>query len=264
VNNNPRVLFVCSGTGRFGISPFVKRQADSLKKANIDIELFSINDRGLKGYIKNIPKLREYIRNKEKPFDIIHAHYTLSGWVGFFAKKHSQKLVVSYMGSDVYGPIKEGGKKGLSFYIFVAQSLLLQIFCHVIIVKSHYLFKYILKKKKCKVIPNGVNFNLFKPLDKTECRKELNLDGTGKIVLFMGDTNDPRKNYDLAKSAFERLNKNGVTLLAPYPVSPEKVSTYYNACDVLVFPSFYEGSPYVVAGIGTLHFCAIFNKFDLS
>lgn len=45
------VLFVCSEAGKLGISPFVKAQADSLKREGVDIEFFTIKEGGVKGYL---------------------------------------------------------------------------------------------------------------------------------------------------------------------------------------------------------------------
>ena len=58
------------------------------------------------------------------------------------------------------------------------------------------------------VIPNGVNYKIFKPIEQKDCRNELGISQEAKIILFLGRLNDPRKNYYLAESAVKRLNNS--------------------------------------------------------
>jgi len=78
-----KVLFVSSGNSNRGVTPFIKSQGESLKEHGIDIEYFLIKGKGTRGYIKNILPLRRLIKNVK--YDLIHAHYALSGWVAFAA-----------------------------------------------------------------------------------------------------------------------------------------------------------------------------------
>lgn len=70
-----KVLFISSGNSEFGISPIVKNQGESLKQNGIDLDYFTIKGKGIKGYLKNIPILKKYLKNHN--YDIIHAHYSL-------------------------------------------------------------------------------------------------------------------------------------------------------------------------------------------
>jgi teichuronic acid biosynthesis glycosyltransferase TuaC len=49
------------------------------------------------------------------------------------------------------------------------------------------------------VIPCGVDFDIFKPLEKIKCRNELGFKETDKILLFAGNSEKKVKNYKLAK-----------------------------------------------------------------
>lgn len=236
-----RILFVCSGSTPGGMAPFIKSQGESLKKKGIELDYFTTAGRGFNGYLKSIGVLKRHL--KENKYDIIHAHYALSGWVAVLARPRVP-VVVSFMGCDVYGDVTADGKRTTRINIILAK--LLQPFVRAIIVKSKGLAQYVYMKKKCRVIPNGVDFERFKPMDKDECRTRLKLSPAEKIVLFPADPADPRKNVRLAKEAVDTMKNPGINFLTPYPVDPADVPLYLNAADVVVLTSFLEGSPNVV------------------
>ena len=93
-----KILFVCSGNKNKRINVIVNNQGNSLVNKGINVEYYLIIGKGLLGYFLNIFKLRKYL--KKNSFDIVHAHYSLSGYVAAFSKKFP--LVVSLMGSDAY------------------------------------------------------------------------------------------------------------------------------------------------------------------
>lgn len=59
-----------------------------------------------------------------------------------------------------------------------------------------------------RIIPNGIDIGVFKPMDKAEARRKMRLPAEGKVVLFgaAGATSDPRKGYPELKEALSRLN----------------------------------------------------------
>jgi len=54
-----KVLFVSSGNSKFGISPIVYNQGESLKKEKIKVDYFTIKGKGIKGYIRSIKDLKK-------------------------------------------------------------------------------------------------------------------------------------------------------------------------------------------------------------
>ena len=79
-----KVLFVSSGNSDIGISPLIKAQGDSLESLGIKVDYFLINGKGLVGYLKNIPRLKSIL--KKYNYDIVHAHFSLSGMVASLAR----------------------------------------------------------------------------------------------------------------------------------------------------------------------------------
>jgi glycosyltransferase involved in cell wall biosynthesis len=150
------------------------------------------------------------------------------------------------MGNDVYGEPKPNGKSKLSSWITILLTKLLQPFVSKIIAKSRNIEKAVYLKKKVSIIPNGVDFQKFKPLDTKLCRNKTNLPLDKKVVLFLGEPHNPRKNIALLEKSLKILNNRELILVNPYPVSHDKVVYYLNAADVMALMSFQEGSPNVI------------------
>jgi len=238
-----KVLFVSSGnSGNFNITPFIKSQGDSLIKEGVDVSYFTIKGKGLLGYIKGAMQLREYL--KKNSFDIIHAHYTLSGWSTVLAMA-KQPVVLSLMGTDAYGDYIGVNKIKFSSCYQKFLTKLIQPFVVKIICKSKHIQSFVYLKNKSTVLPNGIFLEKVQS-DSDGYRKELELDNDMKYVLFLGDKKNVRKNFKLASKAFAKINDSSVQLLTPYPVHHEKVIKYLNSVDCLIVPSLMEGSPNIV------------------
>ena len=239
-----KVLFVSSGNSDYWeIVPFIKSQGESLKRKGVDLKYYPIKGKGLSGYIRNISRLRKYIIEFNP--DIVHTHYSISGWVSLFANPKKPRIL-SLMGSDTYGSVGKRGKGNIRSILMRIQVNFIQYFFKTIIVKSENLRKFVWLKENVYTIPNGVNYSIFRPIEKTTARKELALPLNKKLILFIGNPKDPRKNLALVNKALQLLKEENVELITPYPVKHFEVSKYLNACDVLVFTSFKEGSPNVI------------------
>lgn len=225
---------------------FIKSQIDSLSKIGVDIDVFQINNPPRKiNYLLSFFRFRKLISTKQ--YDLIHAHYIYPGITAISQRK--VPVLFSYMGSEILGTPNRNGKITLIGYLNIFLSKMLQFLVDRIIVKSDNLLEQLTLKHKAHVIPNGVNYKIFKPIDKKDCRKELGLSQESKIILFLGRLNDPRKNYALAKSAVKRLNESEIedyVLLSPDSILPEEVPIYLNASNILLHTSLWEGSPNLI------------------
>lgn len=121
-----------------------------------------------------------------------------------------------------------------------------------------------LNPKIVRVIYYGVDHKLFKPRDRLEARKKLNLSLDKCIVLNVG-SEEPRKNVPMLLNAFSKLLKdvpNAILVrvgektthmqslinlsglndkVLYFKAKPDEVAYFYNAADLLCFPSYYEG-----------------------
>ncbi|MCF8367442.1 MAG: glycosyltransferase family 4 protein [Bacteroidales bacterium] len=238
------ILFVSSGNNNyFGLSPFIKSQGESLRKVGAKVDFYTIKGKGIKGYLSNVKKLKKHIRAGN--YNLIHVHYSLSGWVVLLTGSTLPKIL-SLMGSDVHGSSTQDGRTNFAGKLLTYQAFLIQFFFRAIISKSRNLSKVIIRKKNIHIIPNGVDFEKFKPMDKIESRKTLGLNEKEKLILFLGAKENTNKNFKLGKEAIEMLDVRDTRLIAPYPVDHKDIPIYLNACDVLLFTSYKEGSPNVI------------------
>lgn len=140
-----KVLFVFSGNSKhFPISPFTKAQAEALIEKKIEISYFPLIGKGLKHYWKNIFSLRKHLKQNE--YDLIHAHYTLSGWVAVFSTGKIP-IVLSLMGDDAQGTFIGKNKITFSSRFFIFLTYCIQPFIKAIISKSSDIAKAVYRKR---------------------------------------------------------------------------------------------------------------------
>jgi teichuronic acid biosynthesis glycosyltransferase TuaC len=98
------------------------------------------------------------------------------------------------------------------------------------------------------IMPCGVNLELFKPLDKSQCRTELGLAQDAVVVFFPNNPNGMGKRFALVRAAYDILHRSHPTavLVTAGAIPHERMPVYYNAADVVMQASFYEASPMVV------------------
>jgi glycosyltransferase involved in cell wall biosynthesis len=98
------------------------------------------------------------------------------------------------------------------------------------------------------VLPNGVDTDLFRPIDGSLARRQLGWEVDRPIVLFAANPAVPRKRYFLAEAAVERARSElpGLKLKVARGVTPDHMPLLMNAADCLLLTSSVEGSPNVV------------------
>lgn len=236
-----KILFISSSRKGKGISPFIDAQARSIIDNGVAVNTFQIEGAGLYAYLKSVPKIRKL----SKSYDLLHAHYGFSGIVCRLANFRIP-LVVSFLGDDLEGSLDKNGHYTFKGKVFVAlNKFFAKYLFDFNIVKSESLSKKLLKVKNKAIIPNGIDFTKFYPIDQKEACKLLNLDHKKKHILFPSTPMRPVKNYDLFHKSIELL-KDDVNELILENVPPDKVFLYYNAATVTVLTSFHEGSPNVI------------------
>lgn len=223
-----KILFVCSGN-RIGVSPIIRNQGDSLMREGFEIVYYTIKGKGFRGYLSNVIPLKNYL--KENNFDFVHAHFSLTAFVVSLAG--AKPLVVSLMGSDV---------KSSFFYKFLIRAFAFLFSWKTIIVKSQDMYDS-LGIKRAKIIPNGVNIERFKVLNKLECQDKLGWDKAKKHILFPANSERREKNYQLALDAISILQNPQLEIHSLNNVANEEMPIWYNAADIVLLTSLWEGSP---------------------
>jgi len=226
------VLFISSGNRGGRISPIVQSQMASLIEMGLSVESYPVMGKGMIGYLRNVSRLRNYVTCRSS-YNIFHAHYSLSAFVATMAG--CRPLIVSLMGSDT--------KTGRISRTVI--QLLSAFFWSRCIVKSGQMRKDS-GLRYARVIPNGVNMDLFRPVSKFEAQERLGFASRKNHVLFGSDPDRPEKNYALAAAAVGRLNTNELEIHFLRNIEHEKVPLYLCACDVVLLTSKREGSPNVI------------------
>jgi glycosyltransferase involved in cell wall biosynthesis len=239
------VVNVYSDKDNRAAQPFVKAQIDSLINAGIDVDVLNVKGNESKlNYLGAIRKCRKSV--KEGGYDIVHGHYVYSGLIA--ALQTRAISVVSFMGSDLYGTFTQNEKVTKQGHFDIHLSKCLQLMIDGIIVKTPEMLNLLIRPQKAIILPNGVDFNIFRKSSKEEAKQRLRLDPEKKYILFAGDYLSPRKGYSILEEAVNRLKQDHpeYELLMAHKVPHEFVPIYMNAAEVLGLPSLKEGSPNVV------------------
>ncbi len=224
-----------------GFGSFVQAQMESLRPQGIEYDVLFINGRESRwNYARAVGELRRRLRAQR--YDLVHAHFGLSGWVA--RCQWRLPVVVSFMGDDVLGRFRRNGRGTLYGRLLQASSYLLARTVAAVIVKSREM-KSKLRLPSAQVIPNGVDLDLFQPMDSAEARRRLGLGPQKKFVLFPYNPAEERKRYDLIEAAVARARENvsGLEILQVYGAPRERMPLHMNAADVFVLASLAEGSP---------------------
>ena len=219
-----KILYVCSkNSGK--IAPFIQEQIDAVSRCGVNVDIFTIVGKGIRGYLKNKFLLDKKI--KEFQPNLIHAHYGLSGLLANLQR--NVPVVTTYHGSDI------NDSKAYCF-----SRIAIRISAWNIFVSEKNILKLGVKNK-FSLIPCGVNVELFHPIEKKLAREKLGLSSNEKLVLFSGRFDDRVKNSELAIKAVHLLSEVRLIELKGY--SRDEVALLMNAVDVCLMTSFTEGSP---------------------
>ncbi len=217
-------------------------------------------------------RLEDFRRENRLHYDLVYSHYWLSAWVG----RHLQKwwrvhhMVMFHTLGAVKNAVGVGGREP-ELRIKTERSVVSS--CQRIIAatgkeKEDLKLYYSASADKVRVIPCGVNLDMFQPIGKRSAREQLGLNGD-KTIIFVGRI-EPLKGIDRlmlamtylkdghrprllivgggenSRNEVERLKKLAVGLqiqdriefmgLVKQPDLP----LFYSAADVCVVPSYYE------------------------
>jgi teichuronic acid biosynthesis glycosyltransferase TuaC len=229
------------------IAPFIVRQAEYLRLAGVDVDVFDFRGGGNPfHYLRAWIKLQKHLVNLK--YNLIHAQFGQSGLLAIFPKR--LPLVVTFRGSDVRGIVGASGRYTLNGYILQFLSQVVARLADQAIVVSESLIP-LLPYREYQIIPSGLDLSLFKPASKEIARQRLSLIQNEFIVLFSGSKKEPRKRYSLAQQVIDILLNDtidtmNIRLLVLDSVAHSDVPLYMNACDVLLSTSLHEGSPNMI------------------
>jgi glycosyltransferase involved in cell wall biosynthesis len=240
-----RVITVIPGEPDGNGMIFAKRQVDSLELAGVDIQRFFLASRTSPRMLwAEASRFRKLVGDFQP--DLVHAQYgTVTAM--FCALSCRCPLVITYRGSD----LNHSPSNGL--LLSGSQILLSQLAAlrarKIICVSRALGEKLVFGRSKVAVVPNGVNLELFAPIDRRQARQELGWAPDKQIVLFNAGRHPKVKRLDRAEAVFREAAQHLDNLefnVMRGDIPGDRIPLYLNAADCLLVTSEHEGSPNIV------------------
>ena len=189
-------------------------------------------------------------RLKNKP-DVCYGHFWHSGYFLYDkAKKYNLPLFVATGESIIRFNAKTKNEKDFCEYVK-------GVICVSTKNKDESIEKKLTVEKKCIIIPNAIDNNVFKQLDKGQCRSVLNINDNDFVVAFVGWFGE-RKGSLRVSNAIQKLNNPHIksifigtgsvnfeptcdNIIFKGRLAHHEVPHYLNAADVFVLPTLHEG-----------------------
>jgi glycosyltransferase involved in cell wall biosynthesis len=212
--------------------PFVREQVEDLRALGLSVEVLAFDGRNqTREYLRAARRARQLARTGR--FDVIHAHYGLSGAVAL--AQRSVPVVTTFHGSDTGGVawqrIVSAAVARRSAPIFVNRAGARLLWCRA----GH-------------VIPAGVDTNLFIPADRAALRSDLGWKGDGRYILFPSNQKHRLKRPDLFAAVINDLRAADDRIEPIYleNLTRRQAAATIAAADVTLVTSDWEGSPVTV------------------
>lgn len=212
-------------------------------------KILGIDPRPLRKYFIQRAVNKGLSTASEKP-DLIYAHFLYNGITALpYLKQHPVPLVIASGESGYSESLKKDKgtlldlKKHTHHFICVSEK------------NREGLIELGFDERKMTVIPNAVDYALFKPLDKAACKEKLGLSHNQFVVGFVGhfihrkgpnriidaitQLNDPDIRL-VCVGGKEGLKANSFTTTVP-PLPNYQLPEIYNAFDIFVLPTLNEG-----------------------
>jgi glycosyltransferase involved in cell wall biosynthesis len=169
---------------------FVKEYVESIESLGIKVDVFFVNGKKSRlEYFRTIPGIRKKIINGE--YDIIHAQHTYCVyqiWFGRLFKASScPPVILTLHEGEVFAP-KGNRSTGANpikklIYIRALKRWACQKADHIVSVEQKVLDVLRIQNPRS-IIPPGVNIDLFKPIDRIECKQKIGSLSDGYVVFF--------------------------------------------------------------------------------
>jgi glycosyltransferase involved in cell wall biosynthesis len=228
---------------------FIKRQMDSLVERGLRCDILFVRGyRSPFAYVVAAFRIFAWSLRNDRRYRLVHAHGGEASVAASFYRR--APLLVSYLGSDLLGRPRRDGTVSLIERLRRAFFREHSRLASRTITKSREMESVLPANIRGRntVLPNGVDTDLFRPIDRAAARRELGFDPDERIALFAANPRVPRKRYWLAEAAVERARTTlpQLRLQVAQGITPDRIPLLMNAADCLLLTSSIEGSPNVV------------------
>jgi glycosyltransferase involved in cell wall biosynthesis len=227
---------------------FVAEQISAIRDTGVEIDMLHVDraGSGRRAYRQLAARIRAAVAERQP--DVVHVQY--GGVMADVVTRASgtAPVLITFYGSDLLGGRIGHRTARLAEAIGVVASRRAARRAAGIIVVSRNLLEKLpssLPEDRVWVVPNGVDLERFKPLDRDTCLATLGLDLMRQHVLFPAAPGRPEKRFAVAEAAVARL-RTPVELHALAGRPHEEVPLWLNAADAVLVTSAYEGSPNAV------------------
>ncbi|MEI6555554.1 MAG: glycosyltransferase family 4 protein [Paludibacter sp.] len=226
-----KILIVCSAnSGK--IMPFITEQGNKLVEFGCEVDYFTISSKGINGYLSHLGELKTKL--KEKKYDIVHAHFGLSGALAVMQRR--VPVVITFHNGETL--TKLGNLISSTASLFSAYN--------IYVAEHIYQLTYFKKPRKSMILPCGINLDELELIPKAEAAKQMNLPKDKINILFGGVFANLRKNVKLANEAINLLANDNINLIEMKGYTRKEVNALFCGVDLMLLPTKSEGSPQVV------------------
>ena len=209
---------------RPALGRFVADQVEALRRlGEADVEVFAFPAGGAGAYGRAALRLRD--RYRRERFDIVHAHFGLTGWPALGVRARARAITLH--GTDLAHPrsrpVTLAGLRLADLVAAVSAPLAATVPGWAV-------------RRPVAVLPCGVDLHRFARIDRRAARRRLGLPEERPCLLFPADPARPEKRFDRARQV-----AGEVPLLTLGEVDPADVPLYVNAVNAVLVPSEREG-----------------------
>lgn len=224
--------------------PFVRREADALRAAGHDVQIFGFDNTSYARFLAEAMMLRRVVGALNP--DLVHAQF--GKFTALLAALSGRPFVITFRGTDINHNTRYSWLRSA---LGLAASQVAGLFARGIVCVSREIQEKVLacRWRPSIVVPTGVDLQLFRPMDRAAARQRLGYRPEERIVLFNAGKNPVVKDPELAAAAVcEAKAKLAVIrfVVLDGTAQPSDIPLYMNAADVLLVTSRTEGSPTVV------------------
>lgn len=229
---------------------FVKEFVDALEGLGVEVETcFTDTNRGRQAYFTVFPGLRRTIARRQ--YNVIHAHHTYSLYqvklAQFLTGTQAPVVFTIHEGeSMIPADVRDDKSDWLKKLVYLKQPKRKALeMADAVVSVNEPIPRTLGYRGDYEVIPPGVNLELFKPLDRLQCRERLGIPAQDRVLLFPADPGNPFKGFTLVEESVASLPFE-VNVITGGKILHEEMPLYMNAADAVVQLSEFEASPMVI------------------
>ena len=228
---------------------FVRDEAEALRAAGVDVDVYFVNGRANKLNYLRMP-FGFLARLRRTRYDVIHVHHSFCGLIATLQR--TIPVVWTFHEGEISGntadALREKPIKHLAYSKRMKRYVASKVDM-VVVVAEH--LREPLGRPDALWMPSGIDWKRFAPMDSGEARRQLGLPDNRRYVLFPAAPSRVEKRYDLARRGIERLRETwpdarDVELIALDNVPHERVPLFMNASEVVLMTSSFEASPVTI------------------